>query len=179
MTRAYIVTESHADVEILKRILPEELSEVAEFVPGSGSYSAQSSARTLLAVKKLPVALVVDSDTRVDAAIREREDFLHYLLDQASGGVQFKVLVAVPETEAVFFEDQALIEQITGQRFSADDWESAKRHPKEFLTQHLHRETLVDTALSAMSKETIQKLRKHPLISDLCGFLSSLTTAVS
>ena len=63
MSRTYVVTEGDTDVAVLKRVLPEGIVASAEFVPaGGGMDSARSLARSLLASRQRPVALVVDAE---------------------------------------------------------------------------------------------------------------------
>ncbi|NEP62626.1 MAG: hypothetical protein F6K31_37820, partial [Symploca sp. SIO2G7] len=100
MTLAYLVTEDKSDVDILKKLLPERYLRNTQLVVGGSKYSAQSLAGTILAVKLLPVALVIDADTKDESAIREKSELVHQLLYQASPGIPFKVFTAVPELVA-------------------------------------------------------------------------------
>lgn len=177
MIQAYVVTEGKTDVELLKRVLPVRIVQATEFVPGHGMDSARSLARSILASKRLPVALVVDADTDDERAVREREGFLDYYLRQAAAGIQFRVFTAIPEIEAVFFEDQSFVEEITRQSFSPADWELAKRHPKEFLLRGIPDGPVASQAvLEGLSEKTVLAIQQHPLVRGLAEFLSSVTT---
>ena len=132
MSRTYVVTEGDTDVAVLKRVLPEGIVASAEFVPaGGGMDSARSLARSLLASRQRPVALVVDADTSDQLEVQERVDFLDYYLRQGAGATRFGVFAAVPEIEVLFFEDRAFVERIAQEHFSERAWELAKRHPKD------------------------------------------------
>jgi hypothetical protein len=178
MSQAYVVTEGKRDVELLKRVLPERIVRATEFVPGHGKDSARSLARSILASKRLPVALVVDADTDDEPTIRERESFLDYYLRQAAAGIPFRVFTAIPEIEAVFFEDRAFVEEITKQHFSTGDWEFARRHPKEFLTRSLREgpegPAVSQAVIETLSGETVRAIQQHPLVRGLTEFLSSV-----
>lgn len=177
MIQAYVVTEGKTDVELLKRVLPERIVQATEFVPGHGMDSARSLARSILASKRLPVALVVDADTDDERTVREREGFLDYYLRQAAAGIPFRVFTAIPEIEAVFFEDQSFVEEITKQHFSARDWEFAKRHPKECLTRAIPGASLASEAvLDSLSGTTVRAMQQHPLVRGLTEFLSSVVS---
>jgi len=91
MTQVYVVTEGKLGAEILKRLLPEDILRNTKFIAGSGIYSAQSLACSILVAKRAPVALVVDADTKDRLTIREREDFLNELLRRASPGIEISL----------------------------------------------------------------------------------------
>jgi hypothetical protein len=174
MTQVYVVTEGATDVRILKKLLPMPLVNETEFVAGSGSYSAQSLATTLLAVKQRPVALVVDADTDNLIAIQERRDFLRELLRQAASDVQFEVFTAVPELEIVFFQDKSLLEQLTQHTFTEVEWQAARHDPKAFLMQLFDADSsLIEKILANLTDETIRILQQHPLVRELSEFLAT------
>src|SRR5215470_18043041 len=108
MKKAYIVTEGPKEAEILRKFLPNSLVRDTEFVVGSGRYSAQSLARSILAVKQLPVALVLDAEVTDKGATEEKEEFYRESLHQASSGVKFGVFLAAPTVEALFFQHPSL-----------------------------------------------------------------------
>jgi hypothetical protein len=176
MMRAYVVTEGQVDAEILKGLLPENIVKDTEFVVGSGRYSAQSLARSVLAVRQLPVALVVDADTEDETMIQEQSDFLQESLRQASPGVRFQVFLAVPTIEILLFQDQSLLEELTGRKFSDQEWQIAKLKPKKFLTDLLDTSPLTLTELlDNLTDEALGTLRKYPPVSTLAEFLASMT----
>jgi len=175
MTRAYVVTEGESDVELLRRLLPEAIVKDTAFVAGSGSYSAQSLATTILAVKRRPVALVVDADTEDGLLVQERLDFLRELLRQTSSGVPFEVFIAVPEMEAVLFENKSALEHLLKQQFYDREWAIAKHSPKDSLTTVLGNRVLdIEKMLDGAPDEVIGGLRKHPLLEKLGQFLASV-----
>jgi hypothetical protein len=113
MSRTYLVTEGETDVAILKRVLPERIVETIQFVPaGGGIDTARSLARSLLASRQRPVALVVDADTSDQLAVQERVDFLDYYMRQGAGPTPFKVFVAVPELDFCHFRGKSSRELI-------------------------------------------------------------------
>ncbi len=175
MKRAYVVTEGKTDVAILKSLLPPNLVDQTGFVAGSGSYSAQTLAQSLLVAKQRPVALVVDADTEDVLSVQEKKDFLHEALNQVSPGVPFGVFVAVPEMEIVFFQEKPLLEKALHQSFSPLEWEMSKSGPKKFLKlNNQDSETLLPT----LDPQTLGTLRQHPLIRDLSQFLASVMNGV-
>ena len=180
MTRAYVVTEGQSDARILKRLLPQAVVEGTEFVVGAGRYSAQSLAATILAVKRRPVALVVDADTEDELAIREQAEFLRELLRQTAAGIPFEVFTAVPEMEAVFFQDKSVVERLIDRKFEDQEWVIAKHQPKRSLGLALGQQPLViEELLGDLPPESVHVLQQHPLVGQLSRFLASTTTPVA
>ncbi|MEH1854813.1 MAG: hypothetical protein V7L11_24780 [Nostoc sp.] len=175
MTQAYIITEGNKDVVILKRLLSPAIIQDIKFVDGSGQYGARSLASTILATRSIPVALVTDADTEDDSLVSEQIDSLNYLLSQASPGIPFKVLVAVPEIEIILLQNRPLIEKLAERSFTDLEWQLAQSKPKMFLEAVLGKDTpVIQKILSNASNDEIQTLQQHSLIQDLINFLSSV-----
>lgn len=175
MSRAYVVTEGQADAKILEQVLPHSLVEDVKFVVAGGRSRAESLARSLLIAKNVPVALVFDADTSDEQRVNEEVDFLREYLDYGSGAAPSGVFPAVPEIEAILFEDKSLVERATGQAFSDREWELGKLQPKQLLSTVLPDRT--DRAvfvLGSADEESIKRLREHPLARGLTEFLSSV-----
>ncbi|MCC5665991.1 hypothetical protein LC653_19220 [Nostoc sp. CHAB 5784] len=175
MTQAYIFTEGNQDILILNRLLPQRIIQEIKFVNGSGKYGAQSLASTLLVTRAIPVALVTDADTEDDSLVSEQLDTLNYLLRQASPGIPFKVLLAVPEIEIVLVQNRPLIEKLAERSFTDLEWQLAQSKPKRFLEAVFGKDTpVIQKILTSASDDEIQTLQQHPLIQDLINFLSSV-----
>ena len=181
MKRVCVITEGQSDYEILKAVLPQEIvqNENIEFIVGSGRYSAQSLARSVLAVEQVPIALIVDADTSNAAAIQEQRDLLLFFLRQASPGIKFEVFLAEPELEILLVQNLTLRQQLTnGREFSELELEFAKRHPKEFLLRFLKTpESYIVTLreiLKNLNEQMIKTMQEYPLVKQLDEFLLSL-----
>lgn len=179
MKKAYLITEGTTDAEILKKLLPEDVLKNTKIIAGSGRYSAQSLARSILAVKRLPVVLVLDADTADETSIGEQKDFLRESLAQASSGVPFEIFLAVPEMEVLFFERPAFIESVSQHSYSQTEWDMAKFSPRDFLRKSFGDEfnnarvKLIDN----LDQQTIETIRQHPLVKGISRFLSSAIKA--
>jgi hypothetical protein len=174
MTQAYIVTECPSDAAILKKVLPKQVLHNIKFVDGESPYGAESIANTLLAAKRLPVVLVINAKTNDELMIRERISELSYLLRLASAGTPFKILVAVPELEVVFFQERKLLEELISKKLTDLEWQFAQHHPKELLENLLGSSTtFIETTLNTLDDQKLQVLGQHPLIGELNEFLES------
>jgi hypothetical protein len=173
MAKVYVVTKCPRDAAILRKILPESLLQSVQFVDGESEYGAESMARKLLSSKRSPVVLVMDSKTNDAALIEERRSDLGFLMRQAAAGVPFKMAIAIPEIEVVFFHDRALLERMIQKPLTDLEWQLAQHHPRDLLaTLPTSVDGFVETALESMSESMIQTLRQNPLIQDIISFLN-------
>lgn len=176
MNKVYLVTEGAFDVEMLRKILPEDVVSQTEFITGAGRYSAQSLARSILTAKRAPVALVIDADTVEPSAIEEQKDFLKELLNQASAGTPFEVFIAVPELEVLLVDPPEVLGHISHHPPSANEAELAKLQPKKFLSELLAEgkgKQSISKAIKMIDNQTLALIRQHPLIQSLSQFLST------
>lgn len=179
MTSVYIVTEGISDRLILEAVLTPEVLAEADFIVGSGRYSAQSLARSVLATEQVPVAFVVDADTTVASIVQEQRELLRYSLGQASSGVRFEVFLAMPEIEILLVQDLDLIESLTGRSSCSEiEIEFAQLHPKKFLGKHLGQGEAYIVALrqllADLSHQSIATIRQYPLVTQLSQFVLSV-----
>lgn len=175
MKQAYIFVEDEVDVAILKKLLLRNLIKSVDILAGGSVYGAESLAVSFLAKRRRPTALVLDADTNDENLIYERYDTARLLLDQVSGYTPYEVLIAKPSIEAVFFQDQALLEVFTHHKFTELDWRLAKLQPQAILAKEPNGKLpRVQKLLNSLNKEAIEKMRQHPLIQALINFLSSV-----
>jgi hypothetical protein len=181
MTQAYVITEGETDREILETVLHPQSLAYVEFIVGAGRYSAQSLARSVLAMEGIPVALVVDADTAVESSVQERRGLLQNALRQASPGVEFLVCLAVPEIEILLVQDWSFIQDLTERsEFSEMEIEFSKLAPKKFLLEVLgvgSYPVALQKLLEAISNrpQTLEIIREYSLVKRLEEFLLSVT----
>jgi len=101
MKRVYIVVEGRNDAAALRRILPPAITEKCNFVVGNGKSSAISDARTILAMSREPLVLVVDADDNDINRVEEQRKTLNQLLQSAASGTPCSVFLAVPNMDVV------------------------------------------------------------------------------
>lgn len=133
--KCYVVCEGLADQLLLEGILKDEfLTDGTEVVVvrGGGWSGAESMARSILAVRQAPVALVVDADSSDPQLTREREAFLNASLGEFRS--RFQVFVVVPEIEVLLFKSPELLER-AGLELSERDLLRAQYEPKRVLNE--------------------------------------------
>jgi hypothetical protein len=132
---AYIVAEGKSDVDILRKLLPEDIAEQVRVIGSNGRSSSISTAGSFMIDERKPVALVLDSSKEDERNINSQLSTLNYLLRQASAGTTFKVILAIPEIESIFTHDRSLLSKIVGKPVEEMEWEYAKSQPKKYFNK--------------------------------------------
>jgi hypothetical protein len=100
----HVLTESESEAALLARILEAEhragAVESRRAAPPSSLYSA---ARTLLAVRNEPVAVLLDAGSTAPEAADRRRLAAEEVIGEAAGAAPSRILVAVPALEALLF----------------------------------------------------------------------------
>jgi hypothetical protein len=172
---ASVLTEANFDGMLLATLLAdEEKREGIEIGVVSGLSSGYSFARTMLAVKRIPVAVVIDAHSPEQEAASERQRSVEEVLGDAAAGVPFRVIVAVPELEILFFKRPQLLKKVYGKNVTALITELGQVSPRRALQKldpDLNYEHLRFKILKAMDEEDIKALRATALIKELLSFL--------
>lgn len=178
MRKVIVVVEGKTDAMILKAILPADVIRKVQFVVGSGRYSAQSLARTILAYERQPVALVLDADTTDESSVKEQLAYIRRALGEVASDIPYEAFLAVPEIEEIFFASKSLLEKLAQQSFSQEEWDYAKTMPRKVLEKSAEGNYLfrLPKRLRQLEAATIKELQQHPLIDRLCTFLRSASS---
>ncbi|BAZ10413.1 hypothetical protein NIES4071_22280 [Calothrix sp. NIES-4071] len=175
MIQACIITESQSDMDIIKKILSDELLESTKLYAGLGQYDAHSMATTILLADRIPVVLIVDTRADDKDIVVEKFNDINFLMRQSSPGVPYKIVMAVPEIEVVLLQNRDLIEKIIGQHFTDLEWEFACCHPKRFLSRFLgDKSQYIQTIFENMNAVELSQLQQHPIMAEITNFLSNV-----
>jgi hypothetical protein len=170
-----VLAESNFDGMLLTTLLAEEQDrDGIEVRVVGGLSSGYSFARTMLAVKRIPVAVVIDADSPELEVASERKRRAEEILGDAAGGVPFRVIVAVPELEILFFGSPALLHRVFGDDVDEHVIELAQLSPRRAikkLTLGEPYEYARFRILRAMDAADIEALRDTYLIRDLLSFI--------
>ena len=111
----HTLAESNTAALLLSKTLREEqaagLIEIRTAGPPSSLYAA---ARTLLAVRFEPVALVLDAGSTDPEAGRQQRRAAEEVVGEASEAAPLRILVAVPALESLLFLRPAAVERAFG-----------------------------------------------------------------
>jgi hypothetical protein len=173
-----VLTEGNFDGLLLAKLIAEEEGrDDVEIKVVGGKSSLYSVARTLLAVRRKPVAVVFDAHTPEPDAALERQREAEDVIGDVAGGVPFRVLVAVPELEVLFFQRPELLRRVFGEAINEHVMELAQLSPRRALQKlapDKPYESIRIDVLRAMDPSDVQALRNEsPLIQDLLSFITT------
>src|SRR4051794_31070543 len=134
---AYVVTERQFDADVLRRILPPELVHGVGFVSAGGVSAIRSMASSLVVVRQMPVAVVVDSGSTDPVVIRDRHQDIEEFVKSDSPGIPVKVIMAVPEMEALFFHDPRILHRLFDGKVTEEILAAARTEPRPTLNRLL------------------------------------------
>jgi hypothetical protein len=100
----HVLIESNSAGFLLVKVLEEEhQAGLIEFRCATPPSSLYAAARTLLAVRNEPVAVVLDADSTDPEAADRRRWVAEEVIGEAAGAAPLRILVAVPALEALLF----------------------------------------------------------------------------
>ncbi len=127
--KAYVFVEEASDAAVLTRLMPAALAQDVQLVSAQGMGSLASLARSVLATRRKPAAVIVDSYSVAPELIRDRRQNLEDLSWLVASGVPTKVVMAVPELRAIFFHDPHLLPKVLGRELPAEVLIRARYEP--------------------------------------------------
>lgn len=154
----FVVVEGRFDSEYLEPLLDDLRGSVSfRVVLGGGLSGADSLARSL-AIDGHEVAELVDADSNDDERIKQRQQYLESSLQQASPHENWRVFLAVPELEAIFFREKSILKGLKP-ALQDDLLDMGQLAPREALKK-----------LNIPRPDLVQALKTHP-----CGALREQT----
>jgi len=171
MTLHALVESNMAAILLVKTLREEQEAgfvEIRASVPRSSLYAA---ARTLLAVRCEPVALVLDAGSTDPEAARRRQQAAEEVIGEAAGAAPLRVLVAVPALESLLFLRPAAVERAFGPS-AKDLMELGRVSPRDAL-ERLDPSGCAIAAfklVGALDDDDLVALRAEPPIRELLEF---------
>jgi hypothetical protein len=179
---AYIVCEGALDAQLLKQVLPEGLLSNVEIIPAGGLSAGKSLARSLIVRRQVPVALVIDADVVAPDQVEERLKDIEEIVGSVAANTLFKVILAVPTIEMLFFQDVSLLSRLLGYAPSPELLSLAIYQPAQALSQLIAQSPNYQSQaqlIGQLSHENLELLRQAPVIQALIQFLQSVRTVAA
>jgi len=135
--KTVIVAEGAFDHAIVKQLLasrPDFVTGAVAALEAQGASSAVSLARSFLAVKNQPTALLLDADVDEPDKIQERKEQLEQLLGLAAVRDLWEVCLFVPTIEIIFFQTPGILEALGLRTPTPDEYARARHEPKNVLS---------------------------------------------
>ncbi len=170
--RSYVVVEGNLDSLLLNRVLADEVA--AGDVGIFHAVSPVSAARSLLVVRRVPVAILCDSDTTDAERLQENRDELEDALAAAGPRNSWRLIFAVPELESCFFDDAAFLTAAGLRVPTAELAERARFKPKEVLATLLREAGIPSESafIAGLPDAALNILRNGKLIGQVFEFVN-------
>lgn len=171
-----IIVEGTFDASLLKRVLEPRIVEHCHFIYAGGISRLTSVARTHLSINPESVVVVADADSTSPEQIAERREMMRYLLLQAGSEDRFRIVLAVPEIEIVFFNDVTALQNWLGctvtERQLAQSEFVPKRTLEELLEHAAGNGTFPGNGLTLdlvdhLPEDMIAAIRRHGVVREL------------
>jgi hypothetical protein len=140
-----------------------------------------------------PAVVVLDSDTLEEAPLAEQRSTVEHLLTTAWSGAPYRLVLAVPQVEAVLFHDRAGLERALGRRITDEDAFEGRFRPKAVFrrlagegAEHaapyveedadgnaVLRDEIEERALAVIDRldeAALARMAKHPIIREIVDF---------
>jgi hypothetical protein len=172
----HILTESTFDAALLATVLTEDDLREASIRAVDGQSSIYSVARTFLAVRQEPVAVVIDAESSDPRAVSRRRDAAEEVIGDVASGVPYRVIVAVPEMLVLLFRRPELLRRVFGNVVTDHLLELAEADPRKALRKldpSAADDELRFRVLQAMDRDDTDALQRSDLIQELTTFLRS------
>jgi hypothetical protein len=176
----HVLVESNTSAALLAKTLSREAEAGLVEVRASGTPSSlYAAARTLLAVRNEPVALVLDADSTDPEAARRRLQDAEEVIGATADAAPLRILVAVPALEALLFRRPAALERAFP-KAGGDLAELGKVSPRDALARldptwggaHAAFELI-----KILNDDDIKALREEEPLRALLAFLKDLQVA--
>jgi hypothetical protein len=139
----HLIAEGATDLAILQEVLRPELeANHLRLWAAGGKSAADSMARTVLAVRREPVVLLVDSDGRPR---EEEERYYEASLGEAAPREMWRVCLADPSIEICFFDPPESVTGLFGVTLSDADGVLARFRPRQVLDRLLSQQGVPST----------------------------------
>ena len=177
---SYVVTEGRLGEEILSAVVQQLLpGKHVVCVDGKGRSHAISLARSLLSVRRQPVAFMVDARTVDRALIQEQKQSFESLLGLVAPASLWKVALFEPELERCLFRDLGFAERLFGGPLSERHRLLCEYDPRrvvrELSRERWHTEDQDSTELlRCLAAEDLAPLAAEPAIHLMLAFLSEV-----
>ena len=175
--KAYVIVQGMTVVAVVRAVVPPELLAEAALTPADERAIPISMARTLVATRRKPLAMLINTDSVAERIIQEQVQGARELLQMAAGRIPTRVIPLIPSVEAVFFMAEGLLERVLCQPLSEEMRLLGRSSPKEALELLFARSSgpkTIPALLDGLDDEGVAALRATPPFRELIAFLEGV-----
>jgi hypothetical protein len=121
-----------------------------------------------------PTILVLDSDSLEDRAIMEERADVGAILASCEKRVPYRLILAVPQVEAILFSERDGFEQALGWKVTEQDWFEARFRPRAVFRRLLGEGDYAQSAMAVIDRldeSALRRMRRHPVVREIAEFI--------
>jgi hypothetical protein len=177
MSEGCVVVQGAVGRRVIERVLRVSAVSAIEIVAGADRSDAIGYAATVRWAQQRPTALVLDSDTVEERALVLQRVTVQELLGPPSNVLQGRLILAIPQTEAVLFSDRPGLERALGRKVADGDWFEARFRPRAVFQRLLGGAEMEERALEVIDRlddAALTRMAKHPIIREIADFAAEV-----
>ena len=127
--------------------------------------------------ESMPTVLLLDSDTLEDRLLRERQHLVEIILNRCRGRIPYRLILAVPQIEAILFSERKGFERALGRKVADLDWFEARFRPRAVFRRLLGEGDFEEKALAvinALDEAALRRMARHPIIREIRDFMAEV-----
>jgi hypothetical protein len=175
----YAIFDSIASARIVDRVVGDPSIMLAS---GAVRSSAIMMACGALSRERTPTVLVLDSDSLEERAILEKQAEIGGILGDCNGRIPYRLILAVPQVEAILFTDRNGFEKALGRKVGDEDWFEARFRPRAVLKRLLAGSDYEDAVRKlgeTLDAAALRRMARHPIIQEIRSFMAEVQEPAS
>jgi cell fate (sporulation/competence/biofilm development) regulator YmcA (YheA/YmcA/DUF963 family) len=160
-----IVLETAPTARLVRRILSDPTVVIFNAEERSNAIMGIGS----LAARDLAGVLVLDSDTLEERMLTELRLEIGALVRMGNAACPRRLVLAIPQVEAVLFADRAGLEQALAKKITDEQAFEARFRPKAVFYRLLGKQNATERAIAVidrLSDEALRRMAEHPVIQE-------------
>ena len=124
-----------------------------------------------------PTALVLDSDSLEDRPIRIARAEIGGILEDCHNHVPYRLVLAIPQVEAILFTDREGFERALGRKVADEDWFEGRFRPRAVFRRLLGDEDFEERTrifVNALDEQALQRMAQHPVVQEIRSFVAEV-----
>jgi len=171
----FAILDSLPSGRLVRRIIGDESFEV--FNAGERS-TAIMMACGALSRETTPTVLLLDSETLEDRLLMESRLEIGGILNRSRGRTPYRLILAIPQVEAILFSDREGFEMALGRKVADLDWFEARFRPRAVFRRLLGDpedfETEALAVINALDDAALRRMARHPIVREIRSFMAEV-----
>lgn len=170
----FAIVDSRPAARLVRRIIPDASFEV--FNAREKSTAIMMACGALIR-EMTPTVLLLDSETLEDRMLMESQLEIGGILDRGHGRTPYRLILAIPQVEAILFSDRVGFEKALGKKVADLDWFEARFRPRAVFRRLLGDREFEEGALAvidALDEPALRRMARHPIVREIRSFMAEV-----